>query len=81
MRRKGNCWGNAVAERFFLNLKMSRVGQRRYAHQAEAKRDMTDDSVGFYNSTRLYSVLCNLSPVAFERLNAEKYPQALSAII
>jgi putative transposase len=23
--RKGNCWDNAVAERFFLNLKMERV--------------------------------------------------------
>lgn len=25
MSRKGNCWDNAVAERFFLNLKMERV--------------------------------------------------------
>ena len=28
MSRKGNCWDNAVAERFFLNLKMERVWQR-----------------------------------------------------
>jgi transposase InsO family protein len=28
MSRKGNCWANAVAERFFLNLKMERVWQR-----------------------------------------------------
>ena len=32
MSRKGNCWDNAVAERFFLNLKMERVWQRNYAN-------------------------------------------------
>ena len=37
MSRKGNCWDNAVAERFFLNLKMERVWQRQYANQMEAK--------------------------------------------
>ena len=37
MSRKGNCWDNAVAERFFLNLKMERVWQREYANQMEAK--------------------------------------------
>ncbi|MCZ3115007.1 DDE-type integrase/transposase/recombinase, partial [Acinetobacter baumannii] len=31
MSRLGDCWDNAVAERFFLNLKMERVWQRRYA--------------------------------------------------
>ncbi len=28
MSREGNCWDNAVAERFFLNLKMERVWRR-----------------------------------------------------
>ena len=28
MSRRGNCWDNAVMERFFLNLKMERVWQR-----------------------------------------------------
>ena len=28
MSRKGNCWDNAVMERFFMNLKMARVWQR-----------------------------------------------------
>jgi transposase InsO family protein len=32
MSRKGNCWDNAVAERFFLNLKMEQVWQRHYAN-------------------------------------------------
>jgi putative transposase len=34
--RKGNCWDNAVMERFFLNFKMERVWQRKYANQLEA---------------------------------------------
>lgn len=41
MSRKGNCWDNAVMERFFLNLKMERVWQRDYANHAEAIRDVS----------------------------------------
>ncbi len=40
MSRKGNCWDNPVMERFFLNLKMERVWQRRYADHDEARRDI-----------------------------------------
>jgi len=36
MSRKGNCWDNAVMERFFLNLKMERVWRRDYANQGDA---------------------------------------------
>ena len=67
MSRKGNCWDNAVMERFFLNLKMERVWQKDYANHAEAINDIADYIVGFYNSTRLHSTLGNLSPNAFER--------------
>jgi len=35
MSRKGNCWDNAVMERFFLNLKMERVWQRDYANHLD----------------------------------------------
>jgi putative transposase len=78
MSRRANCWDNAVAERFFLNLKMERVWQRTYANQAEAKNDVTDYIVGFYNCTRLHSVLGNLSPSVFERKMAAKKPIAVS---
>ncbi len=47
MSRKGNCWDNAVMERFFLNLKMERVWQTRYANHTEAKQDITDYIVNF----------------------------------
>ena len=80
MSRKGNCWDNSIAERFFLNLKMERVWQRHYANHAEAKSDITDYIVGFYNSERLNSVLGNLSPAAYERKMAEKKPIVVSEI-
>lgn len=80
MSRKGNCWDNSVAERFFLNLKMERVWQRQYANHAEAKADITDYIVGFYNCKRLNSVLGNLPPAAYERKMAEKEPIVVSEI-
>lgn len=80
MSRRANCWDNAVAERFFLNLKMERVWQCEYANHAEAKRDITDYIVQFYNRTRLHSVLGNLSPSAFEQKNSEKRAILVSEI-
>ena len=80
MSRKGNCWDNAVAERFFLNLKMERVWQRQYANHAEAKNDVTAYIVGFYNCERLHSVLGNLPPSVFERNMAVKKPIVVSEI-
>lgn len=67
MSRKGNCWDNAVMERFFLNLKMERVWQRDYANHQEAINDVTDYIVGFYNSQRLHSTLGYRPPNAYER--------------
>ena len=80
MSRKGNCWDNAVMERFFLNLKMERVWQKDYANHAEASNDIADYIVGFYNATRLHSKLGNMSPNAFERESTLKKPIKLSEI-
>ena len=80
MSRKGNCWDNAVMERFFLNLKMERVWQKDYANHFEAINDIADYIVGFYNSVRLHSKLGNLSPNAFERESTSKKPIKLSEI-
>jgi len=66
MSRKGNCWDNAVMERFFLNLKRERVWQRQYANHGEARRDITDYIVNFYNSRRLHSTLGYRSPNDYE---------------
>lgn len=74
MSRKGNCWDNAVMERFFLNLKMERVWQKNYANHAEAMNDIADYIVSFYNSQRLHSTLGNLPPNAFEQQSAINQP-------
>lgn len=79
MSRKGNCWDNAVMERFFLNLKMERVWQRDYANHSEAMTDIADYIVGFYNNVRLHSSLSYQAPTAFERQQA-KQPIAVSEI-
>lgn len=78
MSRRGNCWDNAVMERFFLSLKTERVWQRDYANHAEAMTDIANYIVGFYNSVRLHSKLGNLPPNAFEQLSAINQPIAVS---
>ena len=78
MSRKGNCWDNAVMERFFLNLKMERVWQRNYANHQEAIKDVTDYIVGFYNSQRLHSTLGYLSPNVYELEMTVKQPISVS---
>lgn len=67
MSRKGNCWDNAVMERFFLNLKMERVWRKAYANHGEATRDISDYIVRFYNERRLHSTLRYVSPNQYER--------------
>ena len=74
MSRKGNCWDNAVMERFFLNLKMERVWQQDYANHCEAITHVAHYIVGFYNCIRLHSTLGSLSPNAFERESAKQQP-------
>jgi transposase InsO family protein len=67
MSRKGDCWDNAVAESFFATLKSERIRWRSYATREEAKRDIIDYIVMFYNSRRLHSYLDYQSPNDFER--------------
>lgn len=80
MSRKGNCWDNAVMERFFLNLKMERVWHRDYANHAEAEKDVVQYMVGFYNGARLHSTLGYTTPIDYELHTAVKKPIAVSEI-
>ena len=66
MSRKGDCWGNAVAESFFASLKKERVQWRHYQTRAEAQQDILDYIVMFYNSRRLHSTLDYTSPNDYE---------------
>lgn len=72
MSRRGNCWDNAVMERFFLNLKMQRVWQTRYANHQEARHDIADYIMNFYNRTRLHSSLGYQSPTQFEAITSRQ---------
>lgn len=78
MSRKGNCWDNAVMERFFLSLKMERVWRRDYANHLEAEKDITEYIAGFYNCVRLHSARGNLPPMIYEREMAVKTPIVVS---
>ena len=66
MSRKGNCWDNAVMERFFGSLKSERTDGRIYVTREAAKADVIDYIEMFYNSKRLHSTLGYLSPMQFE---------------
>lgn len=71
MSRRGNCWDNAVAERFFGILKTECIAEKKYRTREEAKRDLIDFIELFYNNRRLHSKLGYLSPAQFE-LNHKK---------
>src|SRR5690625_1567649 len=57
MSRKGNCWDNAVMERFFGSLKSEWLTDRRYATRTQARRDVIEYIEMEYNSCRLHSTL------------------------
>lgn len=66
MSRRGNCWDNAVVERFFRSLKTERTRYVPYADHAQAKADITDYIATFYNHQRLHSSANNLPPALYE---------------
>jgi putative transposase len=66
MSRKGNCWDNAVVERFFGTLKREWTDGRRFLTRQEAKAAVIEYIEMFYNSHRRHSTLGYLSPNAFE---------------
>jgi putative transposase len=67
MSRRGNCWDNAVMERFFGSLKSERTDWKVYQTRKEARNDVIDYIEMFYNSHRLHSTLGYMSPLEFER--------------
>lgn len=66
MSRRGNCWDNAVMERFFRSLKQELVWQHGYRTRQEAQQSISGYILDVYNSNRLHSTLNYLSPNAFE---------------
>ena len=61
MSRRGNCWDNAVMERFFRNLKTERLNHLRFINH-EAVVAEVESYIYFYNYKRLNSVIDYLTP-------------------
>jgi putative transposase len=66
MSRKGNCWDNAVMERFFGSLKAERVNGKTYKTRAEAEKDLFVYIEWFYNAQRRHAALGYQTPNAVE---------------
>src|SRR5216117_3057716 len=63
----GDCWDNAVAESFFVMLKVELVHNAAWAIRAAARTELFEYLELFYNGPRRHSTLGYLSPRAFER--------------
>ncbi|TQV84225.1 DDE-type integrase/transposase/recombinase [Exilibacterium tricleocarpae] len=72
MSRKGNCWDNAVVERFFRSLKTERTSHRVYQVCEVAQQDVIDYIAVFYNSRRLHIYLVHQSPNDYEAATLPK---------
>ena len=75
MSRKGNCWDNAVMERFYRSLKSEQVYYADYQTPDEARKDIVDYIEMFYNNCRAHSYLGYLSPNEYESVQ-QTLPQA-----
>lgn len=66
MSRRGNCWDNAVVERYFRTLKHDRMPENGYQTHIEAEKDVMD-FISHYNHRRCHSASNHLPPALFER--------------
>jgi putative transposase len=66
MSRKGNCWDNAPAERFFRSLKSERLSDYRFVTRQSAEMQVLD-YISYYNSIRLHSTLGYKTPFTYEK--------------
>ena len=79
MSRTGDCYDNAVAERFFWSLKYEWTNHRTYADLEAARQSVFHYIEMFYNPTRRHQTLDWVSPIEFEaayhdRLKASAEP-------
>jgi transposase InsO family protein len=61
MSRKGNCWDNAVMERFFRSLKTERLNYQSFANHFEVVQNV-ESYIYFYNYKRIHSAIGYLTP-------------------
>ena len=61
MSRRGNCWDNAVMERFFRNLKTEYLSRVKIIN-FQAAQQLIERYIRFYNFNRLNSAIDYLTP-------------------
>ena len=66
MSRKGNCWDNAVVERFFGHLKHDWIFKVDQPTQEQMKKQDVTDYIRYYNNDRLHKSNNDMSPVNYE---------------
>ncbi len=66
MSRRGNCYKNAVAERFFWSLKHEWTRHEAYPNLEDARLSVFKYIEVFYNRQRLHQLLGYKTPEAFE---------------
>ncbi len=63
MSRRGNCWDNAVMERFFRSLKTERLNYQSFANYQEVVENVESYIyIYFYNYKRIHSVIGYMTP-------------------
>ncbi len=72
MRRKGNCWDNAVAA-----LEQELGGRSQWTSVAQARDEVGRWIHEFYNDTRLHSTIGLHSPVAYEAIHRASITEAV----
>ena len=66
MSGKGNCYDNAVVERFFGSLKHEWLAMVNHATRETMKADV-NNYIRYYNGTRLHSTLGYQTPIGYEK--------------
>ena len=75
MSRRGNCWDNAPMERLLRSLKSEWVPATGYTSLTDAKQDIGQYLMGYYNWQRPHQYNGGLPPA-----EAEENPKLLSGI-
>ena len=68
----GQCWDNAPMESFFASLKKELVHDADYHSREQGRASIFEYIEVFYNPKRRHSALGYLSPVEFEKAEADR---------
>uniref|UniRef100_UPI0035B50B7E IS3 family transposase n=1 Tax=Peribacillus tepidiphilus TaxID=2652445 RepID=UPI0035B50B7E len=67
MSQKGNCYDNACIESFHGVIKRELIFHRTYETREQAKQEIFEYLMHFYNAYRIHSACDYLSPLDYER--------------